>query len=137
VNAAERREKDRARKRSYGRPCLDCGTITDVSNGRAKAPLRCAKCTPIAARIWTHDTIINAIQLYAHRYGHPPSATDWNPAHARAVGRDDWADRFYKDGDYPYVPIVQGRFGTWNAAIAAAGFTPRGRGEHGPDRPRA
>jgi DNA-binding CsgD family transcriptional regulator len=35
---------DRERKRSYGGKCEDCGGPTDGSNGRSKAPKRCARC---------------------------------------------------------------------------------------------
>lgn len=130
-------EKDRARKRSYGRPCLDCGAITDGSNGRDKAPLRCDACTRAFLKVWTPEAIIGAIRLYAHRYGAPPTAADWNPSMARRIGRDDWADRFNSDADYPLTFTVQRVFGSWSAGIQAAGYTPRGVGERGPARPRA
>lgn len=136
LHAEMMRLRSKERKRRYGRPCLDCGTLTDGSNGSAKAPLRCAACTPAFRKVWTQDAVIAAIQLFAERYGAPPSATDWNPTMARKNGRDDWASRFYSDGDYPQVSIVIREFGSWNAGIAAAGFTPRAPGMRGPDRER-
>lgn len=116
--------QDRARKKRYGRDCLTCGKRTDGSGGRAKAPLYCADCAPAAYTVWTREAIILAMQTFAARYGHPPSATEWNPPYARRVGRDDWADRFHSDGDYPQANTAQRAFGSWNAAVAAAGFEP-------------
>ncbi len=37
------RTRERQRRRKYGAVC-GCGAVTDGSNGRAKAPKRCAKC---------------------------------------------------------------------------------------------
>lgn len=126
---------DRARKASYGRPCLDCGKTTDGSNGRARAPERCTRCENRSRTTWTPETIIAAIQTYAHRYGQPPSATDFNPTLARGKGRPDVAHVFDVDGDYPPTSAVQREFGSWNAGIAAAGFEPRRIGVRGPCRP--
>ena len=36
--------RGRARKARYGRPCRECGKMTDGSNGRKKAPELCAAC---------------------------------------------------------------------------------------------
>lgn len=135
--AAERREKDRARKASYGRDCLGCGARTDGSNGRAKAPLYCKRCESERRRVWTAGAIVLAIQVYAHRYGQPPAALDWNTGQARDHGHPEIAERFLADGDYPQTNTVQRLFGSWNAAIAAAGFEPRPIGVRGPERPRA
>lgn len=44
---------------------------------------------------------------------------------ARRNGRPDIAHRFEADGCWPWNFTVRERFGTWNAAIAAAGFEPR------------
>lgn len=77
---------------------------------------------------WTQERVIDAICVYAERYGRPPAAADWSPALARAQGRPDRAERFKADGIYPYARTVTERFGSWNAAIEAAGFTPTRRG---------
>lgn len=58
---------------------------------------------------------IDAIQRWAREHGEPPRMADWRPA----------------VGDYPSTSAVEERFGSWNAAIRAAGFTPRP-----PGRPR-
>lgn len=38
------RSQEYARRRQYGRPCVDCGKLTDGSAGRPKAPERCQEC---------------------------------------------------------------------------------------------
>ena len=129
--------KVRARKARYGGTCLDCGRQTDGSNGPAKAPKRCKQCTPAANAHWTREAIIERIQAWNAIYGRPPSAEDWNPAMARERGREDIARRWEVDGCWPWVTQVQYRFGRWNAAIEAAGFTPRRSGARGPVRPPA
>lgn len=128
------RAQSRARKFRYGRPCLDCGLITDGSNGAEKAPLRCARCHTAARKVWTPEAIIMAIQTFAHRYGTHPGAEDWNTSQLRTRGMQDAIERFYRDGDYPHSTSVQEAFGSWNAAIAAAGFAPRRVGQKKADR---
>jgi hypothetical protein len=43
-----------------------------------------------------------------------------------ARGRPEKLARL-REGDWPTVPTVQHYFGSWNAAIEAAGLTPRPR----------
>jgi hypothetical protein len=63
---------------------------------------------------WTADLILYSIDLWARRYGRPPAANEWDRAGA----------------DHPSRQTVQRVFGTWNAAIEAAGFRPRQPGHH-------
>ena len=98
------------RKASYGSLCVDCGKPTDGSGGRAVIRTRCASCTRAhrhATRFWTPEQIIEALQVWAENLGRPPVAREAT-----------LPDR--------YVPlvVVQMKFGSWNAAIEAAGFTP-------------
>jgi Homing endonuclease associated repeat len=74
---------------------------------------------------WTRERIIEAVHDYAAVFGSPPSAEDWNVSMARKNGRHDKADWFYLFGDWPHYGSVTARFGSFNAAIEAAGFTPR------------
>lgn len=80
---------------------------------------------------WTRETIVDAIREFKRIYGRPPGAWDWNPAQARQYGHHEFSERFYADACWPHVNTVQDMFGTWNAGIAAAGFTPKRPGEHG------
>ena len=69
--------------------------------------------------VWTHETILYALDLWARRHGRPPAAREWNRA----------------GEDHPSRQTVQRVFGRWNRAIQAAGHQPRRPGELR-DRPR-
>jgi hypothetical protein len=63
---------------------------------------------------WTEERIIRAIQAWAKRHGgKPPKYNDWSRAAIETGGTM-----------HPSRVTVAERFGSWNAAIAAAGFTP-------------
>lgn len=113
---------ERCRKTRYASPCVDCGRPTNGSGGFKTHHKRCARCAALynhESRYWTPAAIVGAIQYWADRTGGiPPAATDW---------------LLVTDGVYPAVGIVQREFGTWNAAIAAAGFSPRRKGTYGRD----
>lgn len=124
--------KNAARRDRYRGTCLDCGKPTDGSNGRTGAPTYCRRCAPAHHRgKWSQEKIVAAIQRWAALYGAPPSVLDWNPALARLKGASDldMIERRWASGDWPYVSSVRSHCGSWNAAIAAAGFTPRGPGK--------
>lgn len=130
--------KERARKASYAGTCQECGGRTDGSNGRDHAPTRCQSCQneyqrsdeyAFARTKWTRERIIAAIRWWYDIYGEPPAVADWNPHRARhELGDEDRARRgeaAISAGRVPWHTIVYSRFGSWNAAIRAAGFTPR------------
>lgn len=112
----------------YSRPCADCGTPT--YDGSANPPERCVPCHARTRVIWTPEAIIDAIREFADRYGQPPAACDWNTGMSYGMKAKD----FWADACWPQSQTVQAAFGSWNAAIAAAGFTPRGVGKRGPGR---
>ena len=61
---------------------------------------------------WTPETIVYAITL-------------WNRKHSRTPLTSEWA----KAGEnHPSRQTVARVFGSWNAAIEAAGYAPRSRG---------
>lgn len=109
--------KNRARKRSYGGTCQGCGNRTDGSNGRARAPRWCVHCEPREPWKWPKERILEAIRDWAAEHGESPAATDWNSFARAQRGRDE--------GRWPDFTTVVRRFGSWNLAIAAAGFEPR------------
>lgn len=108
---------DRARKTKYDGECVDCGSRTTAAPAQ-----RCAPCAALHSRLWTEERIIEALREFARRYDRPPSASDLNPGTARARGFHDRAERFYRDGIYPAASLIVGRFGSFNAALAAAGL---------------
>lgn len=78
---------------------------------------------------WTRERIVEAVILWNDRYGAPPTAFDWNAAWARKHN-----DSRALDFLWPWIGTVQNKFGSWNAAIAAAGFSTREPGKRGPQR---
>lgn len=61
---------------------------------------------------WTRERIIEAIQLHARENGRPPAVLDFGGG----------------DHRFPLHGTVKLHFGSWNAAIEAAGFVPRRKG---------
>lgn len=112
----------KARKQSYAGECVECGAPTNGSDGHAKAPKRCSECSHRyqheQAR-WTPETVVAAIRRFAAEHGRPPAATAW----FRPVG--------VRGAEYPSTNTVLNVCGSWSAAIAAAGFTPRRPGYYG------
>ncbi len=69
---------------------------------------------------WTPERVVAAIQVFAEVYGRQPSYTDFNPSRAQREAHK----RFHEDGCWPTGATVFRHWGSWNAAIEAAGFTP-------------
>ncbi len=132
---------DRCRKQTtYVRCCEDCGARLSGSDGNGpNAPRWCVTCAvphvADANRIWTRAAILLAIEEWVAEHGEPPAVMDWNPWGAQHELHDEQrAARWLRDnaaGKYPSFKTVVNRFGSWNAAIEAAGFTPRAA--HGGD----
>ena len=61
---------------------------------------------------WTPETVVYAIQLWHRQYSRLPRTSDWEQA-----GENN-----------PSRQTVMRVFGSWNAAMEAAGFKPRPRG---------
>ena len=75
--------------------------------------------------VHTEAELIAALRAWAVEHGEPPRAIDWDPARARRLPGHAWrADRF-EAGVWPTARMLTKRFGTFNAAVAAAGFKPR------------
>lgn len=67
----------------------------------------CGQPTP-----WTQDMAIAAIRRWVREYERPPICNEWKKT----------------SSGYPSQVQVRRLFGTWNAAIEAAGFEPRSWG---------
>lgn len=59
---------------------------------------------------WTRERIVAALDRWANEHGTPPKAREW-------MASGPW---------WPSHRSVLNRFGSWNAAMTAAGFLPRG-----------
>lgn len=133
--------KVRERKDSYRGECEDCGAPTDGSNGRA-APRFCQTCRNEREHARASERIISELQRWQQLYGRPPQAVDWslsnlyyrrrNPQHGRESDAyiAEIERRHREHGPWPSLKGAQSVFGSWNAAIEAAGFEPLGVGKH-------
>lgn len=113
----------RARKRRYDLVCVGCGGRVDGTSPGRMASREDPVCRACAAdghyATWTREAIVCCIQEFADATGGiPPVADDFVRRHALGEA-------------VPSVTCVQGRFGSWSAAIAEAGFEPRSPGMHG------
>ncbi len=116
------RAKHAARRAKYAGACVECGVPTDGSHGPGQAPDRCGSCYIAFVRKCSRLWIVDSIQRWADEHGGiPPSATDWNV----------FGQRGHKDGDWPHTSRVLRQFGSWNAAIEAAGFESKPVGCYG------
>lgn len=92
----------RARQASYAGKCDTCGGPTNGHDGPGRAPTTCLTCLT-----WTPDAILEALRT-------------WGEVHGSAPREEDF-DR----GGYWGVPStapIKRIFGTWNAALLAAGY---------------
>jgi hypothetical protein len=77
--------------------------------------------------------VIEAIRAWVLTFGEPPAISDWGGGgHARTPERITRYRRLHAGfrrnaaaGRIPSAKTVTDKFGSWNAAIEAAGFTPR------------
>lgn len=111
-----------ARRLRCTKQCDECGGPC-----HSRGSDRCQQCFIAAYAVFVRIRHIEAIRLWAELYGAPPVAQDWSATAAR-VNPERWArwDRF----DWPGLRAVQDVFGSWNAAIEAAGFMPNKPGRH-------
>lgn len=68
----------------------------------------------MSRQVWSKEKIIFEMKRYAELYGEAPRCKEWE-----------------HDPCYPAPGVVSYHFGSWKAAILAAGLTPRGRGAAG------
>jgi hypothetical protein len=111
--------------------CPDCGGV------KAPTAKKCRACKIANDTRWTRERIISAMQEYHRLHGTTPSCTAWNPSLARWRNSPELADKFYSDGCWPSVQTVQIRFGSWNAAVDAAGLTRNRAGRRPKQKPTA
>lgn len=92
--------------------CRGCGAVIVQS-----ASGLCRRCVR-ARSSWTREEIVEALSRWASREGAPPTKDEWRPADERwRTAAPEW----------PSATIVVWVFGSWNEALAAAGFRRRGR----------
>lgn len=121
--AAARRDRWRDRNCAQG-VCKSCGKETTAQRAGEAPPERCRPCYRDHVTAQTRTRIIDAIQAWHAKYGETPSARDWllHAVRDRSGANADGA---------PFTSEVQRAFGSWNAAITAAGFEPREKSKRG------
>lgn len=118
---------DRCRKQTlYGRPCRDCGKALNGSDGTGpNAPVRCASCHCVHTRKLTRQWVLDSFAEWHAMFGRAPVVAEWTPSMAAQRGRDDYLAQYEATGrPWPTQATVTNHFGSWNAAVAAAGFNP-------------
>lgn len=99
---------ERCRRRTlYGGRCEDCGATT-CNGGAPPQPRRCLACASArkhAERHWTPEAIREALRAWAAEHGRTPTVPE-------TVG----------DRALPPFATAQREFGSWNAALEAAGL---------------
>ncbi len=75
---------------------------------------------------WTEESIVAALRDWAHSNGEVPTAVDWSRWAAYEHGGPERLARLNAlPAAVPNCTTVIARFGSWKAAIAAAGLQPR------------
>lgn len=123
--------KGQARKKKRFGLCLDCGRKT-FNSGSPNTPKHCQECKKARVRREAQEKVVKGMQLWARLYGSPPSAADWNVAHARRVASPERLaaiEERHREHKWPLANSAVRVFGSWNAAIEAAGFRPLTAGE--------
>jgi hypothetical protein len=117
-------ERDRERKRRYERPCVDCGKTINP-NGIAEDVVRCRDCWIAHGQAQTRQWVIDSVAEWVRLFGAPPAATDWNLAHARAIGAKWKVSRAESTGRrWPPPQTVINHFGSWNGMLRELGHRP-------------
>jgi hypothetical protein len=83
-------------------------TLDEIDAGEGQA----IGAGPRAGFRWTHELIVYALELHHRKHLRAPTKREWQRA----------------GEDHPSLMTVRRVFGSWNAAVAAAGFRPRGAG---------
>lgn len=101
--------------------CPQCGG--PVASPRAERCLSCTANEPTIPRVWTRETVVEAIRAWATEHGHPPSYHDWTPSRSFPGVWEAESPR------WPSAAVVcdiyTDRRNPWNAAIAEAGASIR------------
>jgi hypothetical protein len=84
---------------------------------------------------WGKEEILERIHEWTEVFGEPPTSSKWGPGHLRNKGQEDDLVNFLS-GHYPTTRTVARFFGSFPAAIQAAGYAPakigRPDGSHTP-----
>jgi excisionase family DNA binding protein len=98
-----------------------CGSACESRARRRRAAgLLPTSPTVYSVATWTRDSVLAAIRRWAAEWGEAPTCSEWGGKPPRATAYRCAGPRYW-----PSVPTVARLFGTWRAAIVAAGVPPR------------
>jgi predicted transcriptional regulator len=133
--------KKRARRLIYGGTCKRCGALTDGSQGNKASPEICKDCAALELheqREWTKERIIAAFITFRERVGRAPTTVDIHvlsgaPSIERRLSDARVAEikALPRDLRLPHYDLVRREFGSWPAALEAAGLPPNPTGGAG------
>lgn len=132
---------ERCRKQTmYGSACESCGNPTNGSNGRgpnaARLCVACSRAQQSTDAHWTRERCIAEGHRWRDLTGRWPLCGDWN-RHQNRGERRTLIDRYHElTGPWPYLFVVQRRFGSWRAYVAALGGEAYPIGDGGRGRSR-
>ncbi|MDA0172958.1 hypothetical protein OJ998_27905 [Solirubrobacter taibaiensis] len=98
------------------RTCPGCGQPVT-----APSAARCRECTrhePTVARTWTCADVLAALRAWTGEHGAPPRYREWTPSREQPGRWEAESPR------WPSAAVVAALFGSWNAALVAAGAPP-------------
>jgi hypothetical protein len=128
VNNEAQRAASRAAKRRRKTPCPNCGELRAYDNPDGL----CIACQNAERHEVARAHMVEEIQRWADLFDGPPTAAEWNLTMARQVFSvprlAETERRHAVGGPFPAASTAQALYGTWNAAITAAGFVPRRTG---------
>lgn len=76
---------------------------------------------------WTQERIIRCIRRFAEKHGRAPTAHEWSRGRRRYRRKSGSTLAANRRSDRPSLQTVFNVFGSWNAALVAAGYPPRPR----------
>lgn len=80
----------------------------------------------VPAGTWSPETVIDAFRAWSRETGRPPTTDDWASRPRNGAARNGSPRRLTsrQSARWPSVTTVRRYFGSWSAALAAAGFRP-------------
>jgi hypothetical protein len=78
--------------------------------------------------LYSSAELLDAIRRWTHLYGSAPARIDWDPSRARKRCDPDVAAaklERYRAGQWPSAATLRSHFGSFSAALDAAGVEPR------------
>src|SRR3954469_12411078 len=115
-----------APRRPVTRPWLGWRIVSVSSRPRREVarPPRPRRLRRSGGSEWTSARIMQALRAWADEQGRVPRGYDWAPATARAAGfPTEGAERWERAHPrWPHHALVTARFGSWRAALEAAGL---------------